>query len=431
MSRAGRVRLKEWGKDLLIVLLACSAIYLAVQSQLPTSLRGLLGEPQPLDEPGASLAGEQLAMARPVRITATAQSGESTIRYGVQYDRDASDALFQRVASLLVEALSSPGQAAAVTQREWRTALTSAPSLYFYLPGQMPLSVLSHWLGGEDVQADCIVQRLALATVDGRVKLYYQNLEDGKFYAREAEVVNIGLLQAALSGLTDNGALFAFESEQYALLEPYTLLLPSTPSPPIYSAANPLSSEAGLTRLLEALDFQSASLHIYTSPDGQVVRSGNDTLRVSDRGVVTYHTTEGMPSLYSMAGATRYDAVEGCRQLAAEAVGPLCGEARLVLSQVQPVEGGGWQVSFDYDLNGALVNLYTGGHAARFLVQDSHVVEFSMQLRSYAETGDTSLVLPENQALAAMAALELEGCELLLSYADGGGELVSAGWVAR
>ena len=39
--------------------------------------------------------------------------------------------------------------------------------------------------------------------------------------------------------------------------------------------------------------------------------------------------------------------------------------------------------------------------------------------------------MPPKQALAAFSALNLEGQELLLTYTDGGGDTVTAGWAAR
>ena len=50
--------------------------------------------------------------------------------------------------------------------------------------------------------------------------------------------------------------------------------------------------------------------------------------------------------------------------------------------------------------------------------------------RSYANSGSTSLVLPPRQGAAALLALGLEGEELLLAYADSGGDTVSALWAA-
>lgn len=96
-----------------------------------------------------------MEMVRPVRMAAVGRSGETTIRYGAQYDQQSTDALFQQVANLLVEALSDGGEMSPVSQWEWRTALTSPPSLYFDLMEGVPLSVLTGWLTGESTGGRC------------------------------------------------------------------------------------------------------------------------------------------------------------------------------------------------------------------------------------------------------------------------------------
>ena len=92
---------------------------------------------------------------------------------------------------------------------------------------------------------------------------------------------------------------------------------------------------------------------------------------------------------------------------------------------------GGWQVEFGYRLNGIQVRLGEEGWAAQFLVEQGQITYFHLQFRSYTDTGNTSVVLPERQAAAAMEAMGHTGEELLLVYLDNGNdELVSASWAA-
>ena len=46
------------------------------------------------------------------------------------------------------------------------------------------------------------------------------------------------------------------------------------------------------------------------------------------------------------------------------------------------------------------------------------------------QTEQTTLLLPELQAAAAMSALDVEESELILAYSDTGNETVAAGWRA-
>lgn len=70
---------------------------------------------------------------------------------------------------------------------------------------------------------------------------------------------------------------------------------------------------------------------------------------------------------------------------------------------------GGWAVEFGYCLDGAAVQVYEEGCAARFLVQNGQIAEITLQARSYEETAESGLVLPRLQAMAAMEAAGLEG----------------------
>ena len=207
MNRKSKhARLLELGKDVLIVLLACSAVWLTTRVQRTGSLGDLLAD-TPQEGQGQTQAPGQMEMVRPVRMAAVGRSGETTIRYGAQYDQQSTDALFQQVANLLVEALSDGGEMSPVSQWEWRTALTSPPSLYFDLMEGVPLSVLTGWLTGESTGGEVFVRRLALAASRGQVFLYYQDEESGQFYAGPVDVISVSRLESAVSGLSDKGGV--------------------------------------------------------------------------------------------------------------------------------------------------------------------------------------------------------------------------------
>ena len=219
-----------------------------------------------------------------------------------------------------------------------------------------------------------------------------------------------------------------------------TLLLPEPPRPRIYAASNPLSGEAQtediradsvLGGLLTALSFPDSS-YIYSGTD-QVIRSGNDTLRLSASGVVRYIVAEGETSRYLIPAQgetpTRLEIAETCRALAEKAVGGSAGEGRLFLQEMKR-EQGSWSVRFGYQLDGIEVQVGDQGCAAHFRVEGNEIAQFTLRLRTYTDTGTQGVVLPERQAVAAMQSMELRGQELLLLYPDLGGDTLSAVWVA-
>ena len=443
MENNRKNRVIEWGKSGLILLLTLSALWLAAQTPLAAPLRGLLREEGRQAAPGQVQGDVQGSGALPMMMVAnlpveTGMSGGAAppegVRCGLLYDQGACQALFQRVAGPLMETLSSAGEPEPVGRSQWEQALTGRLGVYMDFQGQVPMSVLVGWLSGGDVKLTATVRRMVLAVWEDGVDLYYRDEKSGGYYRCRSEVADPFSLAEALSGLSDNGAFYAFESELYRELDPDTLLFPEAPAPAAYTAANPMSAgQETLQALVQDLGFSLNSTSFY-STDEQVARSGDDSVRLSDRGVAQYlyegRTGTGLfPVLSQGESGALFDRVETCRQLALTALAGRCGEARLYLLSAEE-HPDGWEIKFGYSLNGIPVQL-EDGCAARFLVTDSQVIQFSICLRSYTSSGTTSLILPPMQGAAALAAQGLEGQELLLTYADGGGDTISAGWSAK
>ena len=440
----GWARLAEWGKNLLIVLLAVSAVYLALRTGLYTSwversgglFRVLNSQTEGQVSPPASSTDPARpgAAARPIRMAVSNGAG----RCGAQYDAAQTDALYDAFSSLLWEALSSASECRTVSESSWRGALQQ-PGVYFEFPGAVPLSALRDWLAdpvsgqsGLDGEA----RRLLLAVGGGdAVILYYHNEADGMYYACDTAVSYVGHLKDAVEGYTSNGATFVFEygpDSGYEALDPYVMVLSAPPSPRVYRGSNPVSleDEGLLNTLQRTLSFSAQTSTAYTVPDAVVVRDGNDMLRLREDGMVTVHVGEHVPR-FPVEEDTPSALIETCRALAQSTVGLLCGEATVSFTSLTSREDGGWEVRFSYLLNGTPVQLGDEGYAAWFLIREGQITDISLCFRSYEDTGEQSIVLRELRAAAAMDALDPEGRELMLCYEDSGGERVSAGWIAR
>ena len=432
----------ELAKNVLIVLLTASALWLTAQTPLSAPFRGLLREDRGQAVPGQSQNVSQGMGALPMAMVANLPAGTDLpgglslpagaegVRCGLQYDQAACQELLQQVAGPLVEALSSAGDPEPVSRGQWEDALTKTLGVYMDFQGEVPLPVLVGWLSGGDTRLTAHVRRLALTVWEDGIDLYYRDEETGSCYRCRSEVADSFSLAEALSGLTDNGAFYAFESELYRELDPDTLLLPDAPAPAAYTVSNPMSAgQETLQALVQDLGFSLNSTSFY-STDERVARSGDDSVRLSDRGVVQYEGSGEMFPVLRQGGAGElFDSVETCRQTALSVMASRCGEARLYLISAEARDGG-WEVDFGYSLNGVPV-LLERGYAARFQVKGGQIVRFSLYLREYTAAGTTSLVLPSRQGAAALAARGLEGAELLLTYTDSGGDTVTAGWSAR
>ena len=440
--RKKRRRLIELCKDILIVLLALSAVYLTMRTQIGGLAGGnnrwidrlVSGRPVGL-LPTAGERTDVTIQPKPVRMSVQLGSGG---RYGVQYDQTAVDALFDATASLLGDALGSAQEPVQVTEAAWRDALSNAWGIYFDFQGTVPLTVLSASLSGAVNQAlpEEGVRRLLLAEENGAVRLYYSNESTGLYYACDTAEALTGHVQTAAAAYSPNGTVFAYETS-YTELAPYVMVAATQVTPRVYHAVNPVAqmSEADRETLVESLGFHPQSNNSYRSGDRLIVSEWPDRLSILDDGHVRYETSASDEPKYPVgtagAPADAKAVAEATWSLAEQTLGQHCGAARIYLIGVEQMGEDEWAADYGYCLNGAGVELGTEGYAARFIIQNGQITEFELFFRSYTDTGEQSIVLPEAQAAAAMSAQRAEGCELLLAYEDSGSaELLKAEGIA-
>ena len=443
-DRPRRNRGLERLKSLLILLLSLSALYLTLLALVPNrasaspaalaeALSALLYPQQSQSTPTAGTQTPLTAAAQPVRMAVY----DGSQRFALQYDTANVDRLYDSLGILLGEALASASAPEQVAEAEWRAALRS-PGVWFDFLGSIPLDTLCAWTG-EGVYNRALTgaaRQLAVALEpDQQVALYYHNETDGLYYTCQTSVAFDNHMDALISGYGSNGVSFAFElgeANGYSGLDPYVLISSAALAPQIYRAANPLATldESVIEEVQTALSFHTS---YYPIPEGIRIREGQETLELGSDGQVSYTIAEGTQSRYpletALAGGTT-ELIEATYSLAAGTVGRYCGSARLYLMGLEE-SAEGLEVRYGYCLNGSAVNLADEGCAARFLVKNGQLAGFTLTFRRYEESGQTSLVLPERQAAAALEALDAQEQELVLCYWDGGGDTVQAGWAAQ
>lgn len=451
MKRKGRKRAVEVLKDAAIVALTVSALYLTVRSQSIDGISGgwlegivqtIRGEGAVLPDPEGAADPRQVPVY-PARIVVT---NPDLVHYGAQYDSAAADELFSGTFSVLGEALSTAGEPRQVTEGEWRAALTGRAGVYFDFMGRYPLETLLSWLEQGSVNAALTgtARRLLLAEDgNGNALLYYHNADDGSYYACGTSGAVPDHLRAAVEGRGGVGLKYAFEYGEgaYEDLEPYVLIGSDPPAAAVYRAEDPLGgleSQEDVWALLadlKALDFQAQAGAPYQTGGGEwVVNNGSDQLRIGADGTVSFYAGEEAEPRYRISQAgespTATELLDAVQPIAAGTVGADCGDARIYLIGLEELPDGGWAAEFGYSLDGAAVRLYGADFAARFILRDGAVREYTLRFRRYTATGEELELLPELQAAAAMTALERQGDELLLRYEDNGGESVFPCWTA-
>ena len=431
MKGKGLSRLLEWGKTLLIVLLAASALYLLGETQFSDGMAGRMRNLfQNSSSEGEQQGGEQAGTSavHPLKIVMTLEGGQ---RYGVQYDLTESDAVYSSVSTLLAEALSSTSNPRKVGEGVWRAELSDV-GIWLDLYYPLPLTVLSEQAdsGQRSAVSSVMVRRICLAAGQSdSVNLLYMDESSGDFYSCATTLSRQSHLDPVLTGRSANGALFAFEVPGMEHVAPYVLLT-TTPQPVKYSSGNPLAGDtARMEELLDTLSFQSRGSELDPVAGGLLVE-GNDSLRLMEDGTLTFHTIGDADFRLLLPENTDQGALDYTRDLADDTVGKWCEGATLYLSGVQETADG-LEIHYRYCLNGIPVELPEGNPAARFTVRNGAVTDFFLYFRSYSVTDETTLILPELQAAAVLGTSTVEGKELTLVYRDSGGDMVGAGWIAN
>lgn len=432
MRKEGKHRLLELGKDLLILLLAASALWLASRPQLYGSQMGawfssLLGSAGGSGDSGAAVDLTADQVIRPVRMAVMTDQG----RYATPYNSEGTLNLFTGSVDLLNEALSSAQTPQRVSAEDWETALQTAPGFYYEFPVALPLSALGELLpGGGDAGAlTGTARRLCMTVTQGGTRLFYLD-EDAQPYACRTDMVTAQQLESAAEGYSPNGVQFAFERADCGSLAPYTMLPALTPTPLVYQCASPVTEE-NRGALLAQLSFREQAEPDYEATDGLVYLDGGDTLRLGNNGEITFIASAEQEARFPVNAAleqpTPAEYISAAASLVQRTLAPWQGMAQIRLTRMEQEEDSTVRLLFDYYLDGAQVIQYSA--AATVEMSQDRIVRFVLIPRSYAAGSGNSALLPVAQAVAAVSAMEGERGDLLLCYHDNGTDLAQAGWI--
>ena len=431
MDQTARRRRRNLIQNIAIALLSVSAVLLFAQLQL-YNLGPSVRKHQLYRRAGLyleRLTGEGSPsrlreFPAPVRVVLTDSYG----RYGSLGFTTNSDGFS---ALGLREALGSVQHLAPSATDAFRGAL-SGPSIYFDFLNPLPLQVLAELTGADGTALEGNARCLLLAAgADGSVHLYVWDGADTVLTGTVASTaLSIDSLTEAVSQSGMGSVSFAFEVVE---MEPlYGKLFPLSILPtelPLLSAA---SSISGTDWLLAAFGFNINTRERYAEADGTEVITeveADRSLHIRPSGEITYRSgTDATLEISAQEEVpTAAEAVLGASILLEQLTEDRSGEARLYLESVS--QGGDTtQLLFGYQIDGVPIRFSDGGHAAEITLSGTSVTRLTLRFRQYSTAGETSLLLPLRQTLAIAA--EHPGTELSVGYADGGGDSVSASWLA-
>ncbi len=399
---------------------------------LGTSGTGLMRRVFGVEEPeGTHYAGyEELSYA--LRVITPLSCAVRESRGGALYgttDRETASACFERIGSLLAEALETAQTPQEARASEWRGAL-GGTMVFLDFGGRVPLSTLARLLGAQAPESLTADARYVAVCVQGSgdraaAVLYYMEA-DGTVRRCKTDA-DADYLTMLTAEWTPNGYRFAFEER---LTDAAMLLMP-TDTIPALEISNPLSTaaEADFDRImedvLESVGFNAYRPSVYSESDGtRVYVEEERTLRANGNGRVTYSDPGAAGTVGTEPSAADQTArIAEAAHLASQVVTSYLGDARLFLLDTDyDAAAGEFTVRFGVECGGVRI-LTKRGCVASLTFRDSTLCAAELELRTYRRNGTSVIVLPASQALAAAGGRRDFG----LYYREEDGA-VKAGW---
>ena len=327
-------KFKEPLKTLLILLLICSAVFMAWKGNLFAAFF-------PVREPPASPAPESpeqsyTAAALPLAAAVTGPGGLSC---GVKYDAEAMAELFEGFSAVLSEALGSAEAPEAIGRFTWQDRLQEE-SLFLDYGFPLPISALAAWVGVEAPWAGS--ERFSAFLLDnngeGAVRLSY-HAGDGHYFQCDT-AASWATLRSQLEGYRPNGASFAFRLPALHDCDSFLLVLEQLPA--VYGAHISAAGSEAAGACGELFGINLGGQSRYTEADGTLVYPGeNGVLRLYPDGSIGYTSTGDGRRTASPA-----EQIEMARKLLETIHAAFAGEESLALRSAEFDEAG------DLSLNG-------------------------------------------------------------------------------
>jgi hypothetical protein len=433
----------ETGKTILIFVLIASAVFLAGKTgyfdefvDSAPALSRISGWLSSIKNTSATPAPPSSEMsfaeaARPVYAVVTGIGGH---HWGVKYDGAQLSTFYNDTSNILGESLGSSSPPQAITEGAWRAALTSA-GIYFDYLNPIPLSALTRWLVGTDMNlwdAEHSARRICISgSDDGKgVFLYFMDSE-GAFY-RSQTAVQYSSLAECMAKYLPNNTQYAFEFGEDLNIDPYALIMPGTGRVPLVSLSNPVHDKISPDEILFSFEMNPNLASPYHESGAVVYMMENCSLRLYDSGLAVYKSTgdtgDRLKIRYSGGEPRINELLEGARSFIFNLIGGTSGAAELYYTghSISKLDGS-VTLTFDYFVSGIPVRLMDSPHAATIRISEGVITEARLCFRTFSSAGVYTPALPDLQA--AILAGE-EGGEPVLEYFESGGDLTPQ-WTSR
>ena len=368
---------------------------------------------------------EYVPAAEPLCVVATPGEG---VHSAAMYSARSLDEYNALYSAALAEALGSAGEPEAVTDAEWREALSS-PGVYFDYYTDCQLSTYAIWLGSamSSDAATHSARRICLSLGDGAVTLYYlrERGVDTRTAYRCSTELSYTELAERVNESVPNGAQFAFELDgEFEGLDPCAVLTEGVIE--LRGAAGENTIDAvEPENILAAFGMNANLARSYTEADGSVVYlEGTTSLRLGADGALSYASREPGDA----DALTPSDAVELTHRILERTALAASLEAGMRLSYIAyDLAAGTYTIRYDYCLDGLPLSLQQRECAAEFTLSGESVVGAEIIFRGYSYSAAAEHPLPARLAAALVDAGG--GGEPRLVFIDSNGA-VRADWIS-
>ena len=425
MRRRNKHLARNAVQNAVILLLIANALFLIFCTGLvrPDSFDRVL---RTVSSPAGDQTGDAPSAALPLHV-AVRSGGQCRVWMNETTDGD----LFEDLGSLLIEALGSAQDGAAVSEAEFRRALEN-DAVYYDFTVSLPLRILTGWIGSTETDFQHSARALLLSGLKSdTLTLYAWDGASGSYY-RWSTAIPSGDLLTNTDKYTGSAAEFAFLCDApYDTLAPYTFVFSDRLVLADLSASAALD-ESAKSSIMTALDFNiHSSSSYYTESNGaEVISQGSRTLRFSPDGSVAYSGGAEDVPLLQLEQSGETPTLAECSSAALNAANTLTGgrlgSAALYLSSAEADQRGNATVAFDYTVNGYPV-VFPNRHAVEITIENGVITSISIQMRTYTALETTTALMPALQATAALPADA--PAELFPGYYDDGGDALQPCWL--
>ncbi len=408
-------------ENILIAVLACSAIFLVGQTNI---FQAFVGQGSGQESAYSAVQATELPGQKPVAVTVKNDLG----RCGLRCDQANVDRIYdQGLRDLLFHTLDRMEKPKKSSQEAWQQAVLQSENWVCYdFLYNVPFGSAS----GEEGSARLFLITFRNGQADA---LYGMDQASGEYWISHVGASGLAM-PASVQSLGPNQVRFAFELESLSgLLPGYMMVDDQGPSCRIYTASNPLAGldESGIRTMLETAGFNLQAVSIYESADGTVVREGSDTIRIQQDGSVIYHGSESGEARYEAGSPEELDLRKQAEEVLKLLTEERIGQGRFLCQGAEEQSDGTVILSYSYLLDGVRVSLGENGWAARFRFQGEALISFEIIFRQYEATDTPCAVPPERQAAAAAEVQGQTGKELQLCHRDDGSGLTRVLWTVR